>query len=113
MEKLEQDVTWVMERCPNLNSLAILEPTAQSLAILCSLCSDAPNMPFTDKDIAKLSLVGIIAMHCRKEDEEKFQNIMPQAYIQVANHYLDPDDDGSNYKSLLSKIKNIQLIPKS
>lgn len=109
MENLEQDVTWVMERCPKLNSLSVLEPTAQALAIMMSLSKDSDKMPFDEKEIAKLSLVGIIAMHCRQLDESKFQEISPQAYIQVANYYLDQDDDGANYKALITKLKNISF----
>lgn len=109
MENLEEDVTWVMERCPKLNSLAVLEPTAQALAIMLSLAKDAQLMPFDEKEFAKLSLVGIIAMHCRQLDEQRFQTISPLAYLQVANYYLDQDDDGSKYKALISKLQNIIL----
>ena len=109
--KLEQDVTWVMEHCPKLNSLAVLEPTAQAIAIMCALTSSPENMQFNDKDIAKLSLVGIIAMHCRQIDEKRFMDILPQAYVQVANYYLDPDDSGQAYIDLLSKLRNIELNP--
>ena len=109
MENIEQDVTWVMERCPKLNSLAVLEPSAQALAIMMSLSKDSENLPFNEKEIAKLSLVGIIAMHCRQLDEAKFQEISPYAYIQVANYYLDQDDDGTNYKALINKLKNISF----
>jgi len=107
---LQDDVTWVMERCPKLNSLAILEPTAQSIAIMLSICGNgAIQNPLDHMEIAKLSLVGIIAMHARQLDEEKFQTISPYAYLQVANHYLDPDDDGKNFKEIVNKLHRICL----
>lgn len=109
---LHQDVAWVMERCPNLNSLAILEPTAQSIAIMLSMCGEGKiQNPLDHMEVAKLSLVGIIAMHLRQLDEEKFQTISPYAYLQVANHYLDPDDDGTNFKELVGKLHRICLDP--
>ena len=109
---LHQDVAWVMERCPKLNSLSILEPTAQAIAIMLSMCGDGEiKNPLDNMEVAKLSLVGIIAMHSRQLDEEKFQNISPYAYLQVANHYLDPDDDGTNFKELVHKLQKICLDP--
>jgi hypothetical protein len=45
--KLESDVEWIMERCPKLNSLSILEPTAQALAIMFAINNSAP---FTEKE---------------------------------------------------------------
>lgn len=103
---LEQDVEWIMERCPKLNTLAVLEPSAQAIAILFAINGSAP---FNDKEIAKMSLVGIIAMHIRQLDEEKFNLLSPLAYTQVANYYLDPDDDGTNYKNLITKIQQIKV----
>jgi hypothetical protein len=109
--KLEQDVTWVMERCPKLNSLAILEPTAQAIAIMLSFRATGDKSFLDEMELAKLSLVGIIAMHCRQTDEQKFQTIDPEAYLQVANYYLDPDDQGVKYKELLIKLANITYEP--
>lgn len=103
--KLESDVEWIMERCPKLNSLSILEPTAQALAIMFAINNSAP---FTEKEIAKLSLVGLIATHMRKLDEQKFNELSPFAYLQVANYFLDPDDNGTGYKDLIAKIQNIK-----
>jgi hypothetical protein len=109
---LQDDVTWVMERCPKLNTLAVLEPTAQAIAIMLSICGDgAIENPLDHMEIAKLSLVGIIAMHARQVDEEKFQTISPYAYLQVANHYLDPDDEGNNFKEMVRKLHKICLDP--
>jgi hypothetical protein len=102
---LEEDVTWIMERCPKLNSLAVLEPSAQAIAIMLAI---GGNNPFNEQEMAKLSLVGIIAMHCRKIDEERFQTLSPYAYLQIANAYIDENDtSGVNYKELVNKIKNI------
>jgi hypothetical protein len=103
--KLEQDVEWIMERCPKLNSLAILEPSAQAIAIMFAI---AGEMPLNDKEIAKLSLVGLIATHMRKLDEQKFHELSPQAYLQVANYYLDPEDTGEGYKTLITKLQNLK-----
>lgn len=111
-EKIEKDVTWVMERCPKLNSLSVLEPTAQAIAIMLSVCEADGYIPFNDQEIAKLSLVGLIAMHCRQLDEEKFQTISPYAYIQVANYCMDPEDVfGKKYEELISKLHTISLDP--
>jgi hypothetical protein len=109
--KLEKDVTWVMERCPKLNTLAVLEPTAQAIAIMMSFRDDGDKPFLNEMELAKLSLVGIIAMHCRQQDEAKFQDIDPEAYLQVSNYYLDPDDSGINYKALLIKLSNIIYDP--
>ena len=108
--KLEQDVTWVMERCPKLNSLSILEPTAQAVAIMMSFGPGVKQF-LDEMELAKISLMGIIAMHCRQLDEVKFQEIDPEAYLQVSNYYLDPDDTGDKYKALLLKLSNITYDP--
>ena len=105
---LEQDVTWIMERCPKLNSLAVLEPSAQAIAILFAINGENP---FTDMELAKLSLVGILAMHIRQIDAEKFTTLSPFAYLQVANYYLDQEDTGKNYEGLIQKIRQIVVTP--
>jgi hypothetical protein len=108
MTSLEEDIAWIMERCPKLNSLSVLEPSAQAIAIMLAI---GESNPFNDQEIAKMSLTGIIAMHCRKIDEERFQSISPYAYLQVANAYIDPNDiNGDNYNAIIDKIKKLVKI---
>ena len=74
------------------------------------MCGDGQHT-FDDQELAKLSLIGLIAMHLRKLDEKKFMELSPYAYLQVANHCLDEEDDGKNFNILLNKLKNIKLHP--
>jgi hypothetical protein len=37
-------------------------------------------------------------------DKDKFHNLDPQSFLQVANMFVDEEDDGKNYNILISKI---------
>lgn len=97
---LEEDVLWLMSICKKPNSLKYLEPGAHVVSILSAL----QGVSYTEEEIAKLSMVGIIATTARMNNEERFHNLDPQSFLQVANNLLDEEDDGKNYNKLVSKI---------
>jgi hypothetical protein len=101
MSNIEDDVKWLMENCPKLNSLAVLEPTAQTLGLISVIKN---KQIFNDEEYAKLSFMGLLASYIRKIDPKRFQEIHPFSYLQVVNFYLDEKDDGTKFKILVQKI---------
>jgi hypothetical protein len=97
---LEEDVTWLLSICKKPESLKYLEPSAHAFSIFLSM----QGKTFDDLEIAKLSMVGIVATTARLNDNDRFHNLDPQSFLQVANMLLDEEDNGENYNKLVSKI---------
>ncbi len=97
---LEDDVTWLLSICKKPASLKYLEPCAHAFSIFFSL----QGKVFEEQEIAKLSMMGIVATTARMTDNDKFHNLDPQSFLQVANVLLDEEDTGKNYNKLVSKI---------
>jgi hypothetical protein len=97
---LEEDVTWLLSICKKPESLKYLEPCAHAFSIFFSL----QGKVYSELELAKLSMCGIIATLANMTDKDKFHNLDPQSFLQVANMFLDEEDDGKNYNILISKI---------
>jgi hypothetical protein len=97
---LEQDVEWLVSICKKPASLKYLEPSAHAFSIFFAL----QNKSYDEQEVAKLSMMGIVATTARLTDNDKFHSIDPQAFLQVANMLLDEEDDGTNYNKLIGKI---------
>lgn len=98
---LEDDLIWLMSICKKPSSLKYLEPSAHVISIL----SLMQGTSYTDEEIAKLSMVGIVATTARLNNEERFHTLDPRSFLQVANILLDEEDDGKNYNKLVAKIQ--------
>lgn len=97
---LEQDVEWLISICKKPASLKYLEPSAHAFSIYFSL----QNKQYSEEELAKLSMMGIVATTARLNDADKFHTLDPQSFLQVANMLLDEDDNGDNYNKLMAKI---------
>ena len=106
---LEEDITWLLSICKKPESLKYLEPTAHAFSIFFALRKDIdPNREseYTELEVAKLSMVGIVATTARLNDNNKFHSLDPQSFLQVANMLLDEKHDGTNYAALVKKVTN-------
>jgi hypothetical protein len=97
---LEEDTIWLLSICKKPESLKYLEPSAHAFSIFLSL----QGKEYTEQEIAKLSMIGIVATTARLNDNDKFHHLDPQSFVQVANALLDEEDTGENYNKLISKI---------
>ena len=100
---LEDDVTWLLMICKKPkkpSDFNYLEPTAHAFSIFFSL----QGKIYDEQEIAKLAMVGIVATTARMNDNDRFHNLDPQSFLQVANVLLDESDTGENYNKLVSKI---------
>lgn len=100
---LEEDTIWLLSICKKPESLKYLEPCAHAFSIFFSL----QGKSYTEIEIAKLSMVGIVATTARMNDNDRFHNLDPQSFLQVANALLDEEDTGENYNKLIAKIEGI------
>lgn len=100
-EKLKNDIEWIMSIYTDMPAMDLIEPAAQSLGIMQSL-SKTPI--FDQKEIIKISISGWLGAKARKVDEKRFQDTSPYAFLHVANHLVDRDDNGENYQLLITKL---------
>ncbi len=97
---LEEDVTWLMSICKKPESFKYLEPSCHAFSIFFAL----QGKTYSKQELAKLSMCGIVATLANMTDKDKFHNLDPQSFLQVANMFVDEEDDGKNYNILISKI---------
>lgn len=97
---LEEDVSWLLSICKKPTSLKYLEPTAHAFSIFFSL----QGKIYSELELVKLSMCGILATLANMTDKDRFHNLDPRSFLQVSNMFLDEEDDGKNYNSLISKI---------
>jgi len=102
-EKLKSDIQWLMLVCPEKPAVDYIEPAAQAIGIIQSF---SRNPKFDQKEIMKLSMAGWIGMKARKADEKRFQETDPYSFIHLANHLVDPNDNGDNYEKLITKLSS-------
>lgn len=102
---LEDDVTWLLSVCKKPESLKYLEPCAHAFSIFFSM----QGKEYKEDEIAKLSMMGIVATTARMNDNNRFHNLDPQSFLQVANALLDEADTGEHYNALVSKIIEEQI----
>ena len=105
---LREDIEWLLSICQKPKDLKYLEPCAHAFSVFFSLQG---NSPYAPDEIAKLSMVGIIATTARMNNEDKFHQLDPQSFLQVANILLDDEDlDGIRYNLLIGKIMSVNDI---
>ncbi len=102
-EQLKDDIGWLMVLCPEMPPLEQIEPGAQALGIAQSMRKEGATL-FDQKEILKLAIAGWLGMKARQVDEPRFQKTLPFAFIHIANHLVDPKDNGENYQKLIRKL---------
>ena len=104
---LQEDVEWLCSVCKKPDKLSYLEPTAHAFSIFFALKNDNT---YEKIELMKLSMVGILATMAKMNNEEKFHTIHPQAFLQLANMFIDEEDNGERYNQLISKLTGQSLI---
>jgi hypothetical protein len=97
---LQEDIQWLLSICQVPKDLNYLEPGAHAFSIFFAL----QGKELEKSEITKLSMLGIIATTARMNNAERFHQLDPYSFLQVANMLLDEDDNGDNYNKLITKI---------
>ena len=100
-EKMKEDIRWLQLACPKSPAAEDIEPQSQTLGIMMAVNPFLKNL--THRDIIKLSMVGYIASHARKVDEERFQQVSPYAYFHLAHYWTEPEDE-EGYGEFVKRI---------
>ena len=99
------DFNWVLECNKTPPDIKFLEPTIQSISLLYALKN---NDALDDQDLVKLALSGYVTMRCRLVDEERFKNIDPHLYLQIAQLLAGKYYEGFEdvFENFIEKIKS-------
>jgi len=108
IKKTQEDFKWLLSSAPTAPNIAHLEGTVQSFALL--LGQNNKISEWNYEDLIKVALGGFIANRARLLDEERFLEIPPTTYYQVAQHLMERDynlseDTEENFKEFLDRIK--------
>lgn len=108
MENIEKQVEWLLSVVSRPPEIKFLEQSIQTLAIFFAF----NNIEIEEKHIVILALAGHIAMRARLADEEKFLEVIPESYFQVAHYFCDTvygeteatEEDFTTFLSFLNKF---------
>lgn len=105
-QKVVDDVKWLVKLFPTAPDVKFLESSIQSFAIFMGI---NPSIQWDEHDLIKLTLAGYIAARARMIDEDRFTNIYPHVYYQVAQYLVEKDykgvpDTPENFERFMKKI---------
>jgi hypothetical protein len=105
-EQTFEDVKWLIKSFPTAPDVKFLESGIQAFAIFQGVNL---GINWDEHDLIKLTLAGFIASRARMLDEERFSNISPHVYYQVAQYLVERDykgqpDTPENFEMFIRKI---------
>jgi hypothetical protein len=104
------DMKWLLEIVKKAPDIKFLEPSMQSLGLLFAYTENS----FETEDLLILSLAGHIATLARISDNEKFSEIRPEVYFELAQYfvdtqYKDTEATENNFSDFLSRLKELRI----
>jgi hypothetical protein len=104
--KTFEDVKWLIKSFPRAPDVKFLEAGIQSFAIFQGINS---SINWDEHDLIKLTLAGYIAARARMLDENRFTEIDPHVYYQVAQYLVERDykglpDTPENFEKFMGKV---------
>lgn len=108
INKTTEDFKWLVSSTPTAPSIAHLESSIQAFALLSAV--NYNNVAWKHADFIKMALGGFIANRARLLDEDRFVDIPPTTYYQVAQYLMErdykmPEDTEENFKEFFDRIK--------